>query len=891
MALQDEILAQSDGAHFLRADLHIHSYGAGGSYDVKDAGMTPEAIVDAAIKENLKVIAIADHNAVGNVRAAIKHAAEKDILVVPAVELSTQQGHLLIYCATPEQLEGFYGKLKISADKKTCHDTMPQCLRYADEFGGIGILAHVDKEAGLEQAYPKFDAFKQEIINCKNLVGVEITHPDNALWFSHLDDNADRKNCAKLRRESLNHEVDVHLAKVMASDSHAMSALGKNASGNKRLTRFKMETLTFDALKVALLDCAARVRLEELIPQSIPHFVGIKLEGGFLKDQIVHFSRNLNCIIGGRGAGKSMMLASLCETSGNTPKDNDVIDCEIWPDCISLIYEDETGKRHMLTRSKLSDIANADPNGPVWISIEHYGQGETASTIKDCDKDPAILLSFLDGFVKLDELKQRDDELRDELLANQSDIEKLHQEVIRIPDIEQAKKVADGQVATLKTQKAAEVVELEQKLANERIFRDRLRNNLTTLLASINEGLNSEELKELIEGMDGSTLAVGKAEFDAVQKLATGLAEEVDSLSENLQDKVKDATEKITTQLTAWVAKEKETKDKIEDIRRELAKQKITLDIAFIRKVTKDATEYATKLTELKKLVPKKDAAYKHRDALMKERRELKSRIFTVRSSFATLMNRNLEGCVVDYAVHLKFVEGILSKEFEELVKNAMGWRTAAVPKATVIASRFSPLAFLDVIDKKNAAALTAILDENKNPVFSAKDAAEIFEKLSPWEPYVAIQRCAFEDRPEIKVSKPWKMPDGTMRHVVRDFSKLSLGQQQSILLTILLFSKSSAPLIIDQPEDNLDGEFVYTTLVRSLRSIKEQRQVIIVTHNANIAVLGDAELIVPLRAGADASIIRHAGSIDNKDTKEITCTILEGSPKAFLRRYEMYGY
>ena len=86
---------------------------------------------------------------------------------MPAVELSTQQGHLLIYCPTPEKLEAFYGKLKISGDKKACHDTIPQCLNYAEEFDGIGVLAHVDKEAGLETPIRNFDAFKQEILNCR----------------------------------------------------------------------------------------------------------------------------------------------------------------------------------------------------------------------------------------------------------------------------------------------------------------------------------------------------------------------------------------------------------------------------------------------------------------------------------------------------------------------------------------------------------------------------------------------------------------------------------------------------------------------------------------------------------------------------------------------------
>jgi ABC-type cobalamin/Fe3+-siderophores transport system ATPase subunit len=890
MALVNEILAESNGAHFLRADLHIHSFGDQGSYDVKDAAMTSEGIIDAAIKENLKVVAIADHNAIGNIQRAVNYAKNKDVLVVPAIEVSTQQGHLLIYFPTPANLEGFFGKLQISADRKVCHNTMAQCLEFAEAFGGFGILAHVDREAGLELTCPKFDAFKQDILNRKNLLGMEITDANNSLWFSHLDSDPNRKNCAKIRRETLGHESDIQLAKVMGSDSHAMNALGRNAQGNKRLTRFKMESLSFDALRIALLDGAARVRLEELIPQSIPHFVGMKLEGGFLDDQVVNFSKNLTCIIGGRGAGKSTLLESLCVACGNG-SDNALIDSEVWPDCISLIFEDEIGTRHTLTRAKLGDVTNEDPDGPVWVSIENYGQGKTASTIHDCDKDPAILLAFLDGFLNLEELKTRDEELRDELLANQTEIEKLHQEVVRIPDIEQAKKVADGQLAVLKTQQAAEVVDLEQKLASERIFRTKLRNNLDSLLKSINEGLNSDELKELIDSMDGSGLAVGISEFEAVQKLAKALADDIDSLSSGLKAKVKNVAQQISAQLDVWVAKEKETRDAIEEIRRELAKQKITLDIAFIRKVTKDASEYATKLADLKKLIPKKNEAYKRRSALIRERRELKSKIFTTRESFAVLINQNLRTCVVDYSVHLKFKEGVLSKELENIVRDAMGWRTAAVPKATVIATRFSPMTFLDVIDNKEATALTSIVDQDGNKVFTAKEAADILEKLGQWVPYVAIQRCLFEDRPEIKVTKPIELANGKKVFRQRDFAKLSLGQQQSILLTILLFSRSSAPLIIDQPEDNLDSEFVYTTLVRSLRAIKEQRQVIVVTHNPNIAVLGDAELIIPLRGAAELSVIRDRGSIDTKRTKDIVCTILEGSPKAFLRRYEMYGY
>ena len=384
--MQNEILRQANGAIFRRADLHIHSFGEVGSYDVSDKGMTPEGIVDVAISENLQVVAVTDHNSIGNVRRAVQHASGKPILVVPGVELSTSQGHLLVYCPTPEKLEGFYGKLKVSGDKKACHDTMAQCLKYADEFDEFGICAHIDADAGIEKASPKYDTFKQEVLNCTNLLGLEVAHSGNSDWFGHTDVNNDRRNCAKVRCQHLGHEEHMEIAKVMSSDAHSLGALGRNAKGDKRLTRFKMESLSFDSLRIALTDCAARVRLEDLIPLTVPYFLGMKLEGGFLKDQIVHFSRNLTCIIGGRGAGKSTMLESLRVVSGNM--------------------------------------------------IESYGQGETAKTIKKCGEDPGVILSFPNGFLDLARFESEDEQIREGLLNNQTEIERLEMEVSRITDLD-----------------------------------------------------------------------------------------------------------------------------------------------------------------------------------------------------------------------------------------------------------------------------------------------------------------------------------------------------------------------------------------------------------------------------------------------------------------------
>ncbi len=891
MTIHDEIAAETNGALFRRADLHIHSFGASGSYDVADKAMTPEAIVDTAVVEQLEVIAIADHNSIGNVERALAHATGKAILVVPAVELSTSQGHLLVYCPTIESLKAFFGKLTITPDNKVCHQTMPQCLACAATYGGFGIAAHIDLDSGFEKAHPKYDAFKQDILNCKNLLGLEVAHSTNNHWFSHADDDNDRRNCVVVRCKTLGHEEETELARVMASDAHSLNALGRNAQGANKLTRFKMETLTFDSLRIALQDCAARVRLEDLIPLAIPHFVGIKLEGGFLDGQVVHFSRNLSCIIGGRGAGKSTMLESIRLASGNTVN-NTLVDSDAWPDSISLVYEDEVGERYHLCRNKMNDVRNlTDPAGPMQVMIQSYGQGDTAATIQHCDDDPSILLRFLDEFIELEGLPDRDEEVREALLTNQTEIEKLQIEINRIPDLEKAKAIADQQVATLKKQKAGQVVELEQKLANERRFRSQLNTKLSQLLEDMNKSMSNETIDELIEELDSSSLAVGKAQCDEVKKLMVELSKKIDSLSANLRGEVRTYTARIIEELKAWTAEEQKTQAAIEDVRRDLEKQNIRLDMGFIRKVTKDAHDYASMLQEIKRLIPKKDAAYTQRRELNVARRKLKGRMQAIRQAFATMVNKNLAATVVDYKVSLKFHEGVLSKEVEDLIKTAMDWRTAQVPRAALIAANLSPFALADAVRMNKYSVLEGIKDKAGQAVFNRADATRIFAILNEWKNLTALERCAFEDRPEIKVMKPSIQPDGRTRFPVKDFAKLSLGQQQAILLSIMLFSKSSAPLIIDQPEDNLDSEFIYKTVVRSLRSVKEQRQVIIVTHNANIAVLGDAELIIPLRGASEYAVVRDRGSIDNAATKELVCTILEGSRNAFKRRQEVYGY
>ena len=129
---------------------------------------------------------------------------------------------------------------------------------------------------------------------------------------------------------------------------------------------------------------------------------------------------------------------------------------------------------------------------------------------------------------------------------------------------------------------------------------------------------------------------------------------------------------------------------------------------------------------------------------------------------------------------------------------------------------------------------------------------------------------------------------------------QLSKGQQATAVLLLLLLD-SDAPLIVDQPEDDLDNRFISEVIVGKMRESKRRRQFVFSTHNANIPVLGDAELIVGLDARGDIGSgddlgqafisPTHMGSIDNPPVRALVEEILEGGKTAFERRRRKYGF
>lgn len=144
------------------------------------------------------------------------------------------------------------------------------------------------------------------------------------------------------------------------------------------------------------------------------------------------------------------------------------------------------------------------------------------------------------------------------------------------------------------------------------------------------------------------------------------------------------------------------------------------------------------------------------------------------------------------------------------------------------------------------------------------------------------IERFLPEDLVEARV----RAADGSFKTIETG----SVGEKSTAILSLLL-SAGDQPIIIDQPEDDLDNQYVYNIVVSLLRRRKFSRQVIIATHNANIPVNGDAELIVALGAESRSGVVLREGSIDRPEVKELVSKIMEGSAEAFRLRSERYGY
>jgi ABC-type glutathione transport system ATPase component len=116
-----------------------------------------------------------------------------------------------------------------------------------------------------------------------------------------------------------------------------------------------------------------------------------------------------------------------------------------------------------------------------------------------------------------------------------------------------------------------------------------------------------------------------------------------------------------------------------------------------------------------------------------------------------------------------------------------------------------------------------------------------------------------------------------------------SQGQRSAALLAFLL-AFGEEPIVLDQPEDDLDNHLIYDLIVRQIRENKLRRQLLIVTHNPNVVVNGDAELVHVMDFGRGQCYVQQSGALQEAPVRREVCRVMEGGHEAFSRRWKRLG-
>ena len=131
------------------------------------------------------------------------------------------------------------------------------------------------------------------------------------------------------------------------------------------------------------------------------------------------------------------------------------------------------------------------------------------------------------------------------------------------------------------------------------------------------------------------------------------------------------------------------------------------------------------------------------------------------------------------------------------------------------------------------------------------------------------------------------RVDDGAYRRI----DELSGGQRVSVLLSLLLETADNRPLVIDQPEDELDNRFLSDTVLPALKKLRGRRQAIVATHNANVVVNGDADMVIQLQATARRGWVACAGAIEEPAVRDAIVRTVDGGEEAFSLRRRKYGF
>lgn len=291
-------------------------------------------------------------------------------------------------------------------------------------------------------------------------------------------------------------------------------------------------------------------------------------------------------------------------------------------------------------------------------------------------------------------------------------------------------------------------------------------------------------------------------------------------------------------------------------------------------------------------------------DQLKEKYEEVHSQIKALRENTVHEINKDLEGCLT-LKVEPKDIQGEFIDLLDNIIENIPNAKKQNKRIASIISSigkHIPPTEFVKLIVSERYAEIKdkAQIGELEAETFKEVEQGyvNVIDAIQKIGRYIIekgftvnILELLEDDKIALAFNTAYFEGDSN-RRVMRSLHELSLGQKAVAILTLILKGATGAgnsPLIIDQPEDHLDNNFIYSNLVTSLRELKGKRQIILVTHNPNVVVASDSDQVICMASDGTQGWVEMSGSIDRKDVLENIINILEGGMAALMLRINKY--
>jgi DNA repair ATPase RecN len=841
------------------------------------------AIIASCHEMGIEIIGVTDHYRVDESAGLVQAARADGIFAFNGFEAVSKDGVHLLCLFDPDKdamLERFIGQCGV-------HDTQAasptggldsiELLKCAKIWGAMCLAAHVASEGGLLKklsGQSRINAWKSPDLLACVLPGPVSDAPDNIRPI--------------LENKDAEHKRNRPVAVINAADVNDPEDLHKDSAS----CFIKMSNVSVEAFRQAFLDPESRIRLNSDPPPS-PHaeFLAVTWEGGFLRDTSVHFNGNLNVLVGGRGTGKSTIIESVRYALGLHPLGEEARKAH--EGVVRYVLGSGTKISLLLRSHKPSQrcytIERSVPNPPivkdeagevltlapkdVMPGVEVFGQHE----ISELTKSPEKLTLLLERFVDRDPtLSGRKSKIRLDLERSRS----------RIVDVRREMKALEERLAALpvleETQKRFKEAGLEERLKEKSLLirEERVFTNVNERLAPF-RALHNDLVEALpvdaafvsTKALQDLPNAVILAEIGTtLRTLSTKLKLVADQLAKVLAE----ADSAITGTKARWEEKRKVIEETYEKLLRELQKSKID-GAEFIR--LRKQIEELRPLREKKESLNRDLAAHEaQRRKLLAEWEDIKASEYREFQSAAKKVSHKLRNriqAVVTMAGN--------REPLEQLLREVGGNLSAALERLRTVEQLSLP-----ELAQRCREGKEALMQRYALPAGSAERIAQADRDL-----FMRIEELDLPATTSIKLNTaPEALPP-----TWQTLEALSTGQKATAVLLLLLL-ESDAPLVVDQPEDDLDNRFITEGVVPIMRQEKRLRQFVFSTHNANIPVLGDAELILGLTAAGEGNregqakiATEHMGSIDSNPVRELVEEILEGGKDAFEMRRSKYGF